>query len=202
MSVQVSGQAGALAKGDDLHRNEKIRSNVSGIGAFVFIDGTKLAVGPNSSVVIDEYIYRGGGKVGKAGARRRPRARCGGSAASPITRLTGCRRHRERSACAARPSISMSDPDGVTAVTLAQRRCGVLQRAGCKRLSRRCDFLIARPNGTITAVVSNMGLGKAGRQTSSISCGKNRAATQLQIQIELCWLKPPPGRIRRGQRTH
>ena len=35
-SVQVSGQSGALTKGDAIHRNERIRSNASGSGAFLF----------------------------------------------------------------------------------------------------------------------------------------------------------------------
>ena len=63
ISTQVSGQGGALARGDDIHRDERIRSNASGVGAFMFADGTKLAVGPNSTVVIDQYVYAGGNTV-------------------------------------------------------------------------------------------------------------------------------------------
>jgi len=65
ISTSVTGQGGALASGDAIHRDERIRSNASGVGAFLFEDGTKLAVGPNSNVVIDNYVYGGGNTVKK-----------------------------------------------------------------------------------------------------------------------------------------
>ena len=65
ITVRITGQAGALATGDAIHRDERLRSDASGVGAFLFEDGTKLAVGPNSSVVIDNYVYGGGNTVKK-----------------------------------------------------------------------------------------------------------------------------------------
>ena len=37
--------------------HERIRTSNSGLGQFVFLDGTKLAVGWGSSVVIDKYVF-------------------------------------------------------------------------------------------------------------------------------------------------
>ncbi|MGO8388817.1 hypothetical protein ACC853_37190, partial [Rhizobium johnstonii] len=40
-----------------VHRNERIMTSQSWLGQFVFLDGTKLAVGWGSSVVIDKYVF-------------------------------------------------------------------------------------------------------------------------------------------------
>ena len=53
----VKGAGGALDAGSPIHRDERIVSSKSGVGQFVFRDGTKLAVGPNSSVVIDRFVF-------------------------------------------------------------------------------------------------------------------------------------------------
>ena len=128
-SVQVSGQSGALAKGDAIHRNERIRSNASGTGAFIFEDGTKLAVGPNSSIVIDEFVYRGGAKIDKLviGASRGTLRWISGKSDQlrlpdhDTFRRIGRARHSLRRLCRAGRS-DRRDP--------AQRSSGVLQRAG------------------------------------------------------------------------
>jgi hypothetical protein len=63
IDVTVTGAAGSLGKGDAVHRDERIRANASGLGQFEFEDGTKLAVGPNASVVIDKFVLGEGGKL-------------------------------------------------------------------------------------------------------------------------------------------
>ena len=53
----VTGQNGPLAEQAPVHRDERIKTSQSGLGQFVFRDGTKLAVGWGSSVVIDKYVF-------------------------------------------------------------------------------------------------------------------------------------------------
>jgi hypothetical protein len=65
INVTVSGAAGALSTGDAVHRDERVRANASGVGQFRFDDGTRLAIGPNASIVIDKYVLGEGGKVKK-----------------------------------------------------------------------------------------------------------------------------------------
>jgi hypothetical protein len=65
ISVTVSGAAGSLSTGDPVHRNERVRANRTGLGQFQFRDGTRLAVGPNANVVIDQYVLGEGGTVKK-----------------------------------------------------------------------------------------------------------------------------------------
>src|SRR5262245_21571334 len=63
IDVTVTGAVGSLSTGDAVHRDERIRANATGLGQFEFQDGTKLAVGPNASVVIDKYVLGEGGKL-------------------------------------------------------------------------------------------------------------------------------------------
>jgi hypothetical protein len=65
IDVTVTGTAGSIDTGDAVHRNERVRANASGLGQFEFADGSKLAVGPNASVVIDKYVLGEGGKLKK-----------------------------------------------------------------------------------------------------------------------------------------
>jgi hypothetical protein len=65
VDVTVTGNSGSISTGDAVHRNERVRANASGLGQFEFSDGTKLAVGPNASVVIDKFVLGEGGKLKK-----------------------------------------------------------------------------------------------------------------------------------------
>jgi hypothetical protein len=65
IDITVTGDNGSMTAGDAVHRNERVRANASGLGQFEFYDGTKLAVGPNASVVIDKYVIGEGGKLKK-----------------------------------------------------------------------------------------------------------------------------------------
>jgi hypothetical protein len=59
VTVTVAGDDGILRASSPIHRDERIRANNSGTGQFEFRDGTKLAVGPNSSLVLDRSIFAG-----------------------------------------------------------------------------------------------------------------------------------------------
>lgn len=163
VSVQVRGDQGTLSKGDAIHRNERIRSNISGTGAFIFEDGTKLAVGPNSSIVIDEFIYRGGSKVEKLvlGATKGSFRWISGKSDSSAYKIT-----TPSGALGVRGTAFdvYVAPDGTTAVTLLNGSAEFCTPQGCQRLDRRCEFLLARPNGDITkpkGVVRDIGLNKS-----------------------------------------
>ena len=55
--TEVTGARGPLVVRAPVHRDERIKTSISGLGQFIFRDGTKLAVGAGSSVVIDNYVY-------------------------------------------------------------------------------------------------------------------------------------------------
>jgi hypothetical protein len=161
-SVQVSGQSGALTKGDSIHRNERIRSNASGTGAFIFEDGTKLAVGPNSSIVIDEFVYRGGAKIDKLVI---------GASRGTLRWISGKSDHSAYQIVTPSGALGVRGtafdvyvgPDGLTAVTLLNGAAEFCSAKGCESLTRRCDFLLARLDGSITkpkGVVRDLGLNR------------------------------------------
>ena len=65
VKTRVTGDRGELKRSDPVNRDEQIRTNNIGLGQFQFIDGTKLAVGPNSNIVIDKYVLGEGNRVKK-----------------------------------------------------------------------------------------------------------------------------------------
>ncbi|MBX9741813.1 MAG: FecR domain-containing protein [Beijerinckiaceae bacterium] len=65
VSAEIPGRVRTLAVGATLIQDEWIRTNGTGRADISFIDGTQLAVGPGSSVKLDEYVY----SPGRGGAR-------------------------------------------------------------------------------------------------------------------------------------
>src|SRR5258708_3654963 len=60
-ATQVSaGNKGAetpLPEGSPVYSNERIATDLSGIGQIEFVDHTKLAIGPGSALTLDKFIY-------------------------------------------------------------------------------------------------------------------------------------------------
>ncbi|MEQ1900923.1 MAG: FecR domain-containing protein [Devosia sp.] len=60
--------AGAITKlvvGSDVEIGQTVTTGASGQAELLFSDGTKLVVGPNSSLLIEDYLFRGDGNAGK-----------------------------------------------------------------------------------------------------------------------------------------
>ena len=53
----IGGQARSLSAGSAVHSNEMIRSGDDSIANLVFIDQTRLSVGPKSEVRLDKFVY-------------------------------------------------------------------------------------------------------------------------------------------------
>jgi FecR protein len=53
----LGGQTQALSSGSAVHSNELIRSGDGAVANLVFIDETKLSVGPRSEVRLDKFVY-------------------------------------------------------------------------------------------------------------------------------------------------
>ena len=61
VTPSVTGTSGgALAAGSPVYQDEVIRSGASGSAELVLRDNTRLAVGSNSSVKLDQFVYAGG----------------------------------------------------------------------------------------------------------------------------------------------
>jgi hypothetical protein len=61
----VSGEGAVgkrvIARADPIYRDERLRSNVTGLGQFELGDGSKLVLGRNASLIVDRYVTNGGG---------------------------------------------------------------------------------------------------------------------------------------------
>jgi len=161
ITVSVTGDAGAIAKGGDIHRDERIRTNASGVGAFLFEDGTKLAVGPNSNVVIDNYVYGGGNTVKKLTL---------GATKGTLRWISGKSGHQAYKIQTPSGTLGVRGTafdvyvgaNGVTAVALLNGSAQFCGASGCQTLNRRCQFIIARPGGEVTrprGVTRSIGIG-------------------------------------------
>ncbi|HVY21580.1 MAG TPA: FecR domain-containing protein [Bauldia sp.] len=57
--------AATLKSGDAVFQNETITTDANGVGQFQFNDQTKLAIGPASTIVLDNFVYDSNTSEGK-----------------------------------------------------------------------------------------------------------------------------------------
>jgi hypothetical protein len=146
ITVSVIGDNGPLSASSPIHRDERIRTSSTGTGQFVFRDGTKLAIGPNSSLVLDRSIF-GGSNSFK-------------SLALKATRGT----FRWISGTSKSAAYQINTPFGTLGIRgtafdfyVSSSRAAVILLKGqavfcgnngvCKRLTRGCDIVIADHSG-------------------------------------------------------
>ncbi|MEW9805314.1 FecR domain-containing protein [Mesorhizobium sp. ZMM04-5] len=149
INTSVTGNGRTLATSSPVHRNERIRTSSTGLGEFVFRDGTKFAVGWNSSVVIDKFVFdddRSAKDLSVQAAKGSFRW-ISGRSKSPAYKI-------------ATPAGTIGvrgtafdvyvGPGGVTAVVLLKGRVQFCGANGCRDLRRRCDFIVATPKGGVS----------------------------------------------------
>ncbi|MEM1197867.1 MAG: FecR domain-containing protein, partial [Pseudomonadota bacterium] len=56
----IDGRSRTLSRGDEVFRDQRIRTRAHSTAQFRFIDNTRLAVGASSSIVLDEAVFSGG----------------------------------------------------------------------------------------------------------------------------------------------
>ena len=130
-------------------QDERIRTSKSGLGQFIFRDGTKLAVGWGSSVVVDKFVFDGSNSVKKLTIK---------AAKGTFRWVSGKSTHTAYEILTPAGTIGVRGTvfdfyvgaDGTTAVVLLGGAASFCGAGGCKQLTRRCDGVVARPNGTMT----------------------------------------------------
>ncbi|WP_394888627.1 FecR domain-containing protein [Mesorhizobium sp. AaZ16] len=194
IKTAVTGANGPLTVKAPVHRDERIRTSSSGLGQFVFRDGTKLAVGWGSSVVIDKFVFDDTKSVKKLtikAAKGTFRWISGNSSSSAYEIVTPAGTIGVRGTAF---DVYVA-ANGTTAVVLlsgAARFCG---SNGCRQLTRRCDCVIATRSGGVSdprrvnpGMLRTLGSARAlpflsgdqrlsgGFQTGSGSCGLSMAS--------------------------
>ncbi|WP_429127996.1 FecR domain-containing protein [Ensifer sp. 4252] len=147
--TEVSGASGPLAVRDPVYRDERIRTSKSGLGQFVFQDGTKLAVGWGSSVVIDQFVYDGSKSVKKLTIM---------AAKGTFRWVSGKSKHSAYEIVTPAGTIGVRGTafdfyvgrDGTTAVVLLSGAASFCGAGGCRQLTQRCDCVVAKPGGAVS----------------------------------------------------
>lgn len=149
VKTTVTGDGGTLAVRSPVHRDERITTSNSGLGEFVFRDGTKFAVGWNSSVVIDKFVFNDSKSVKNLtinAAKGSFRWISGGSPSTAYKINTPAGTVGIRGT-ALDIFVGTGGKTAVVPLSGQARFCG---RNGCRELRRRCDVIVATPGGGIT----------------------------------------------------
>ncbi|WP_331374660.1 FecR family protein [Sinorhizobium chiapasense] len=147
--TEVRGAGGPLAVKDPVYRDERILTSKSGLGQFVFRDGTKLAVGWGSSVVIDKFVFDDSNNLQKLSLRATKgtfRWVSGKSKSTAYEILTPAGTIGVRGTA----FDFYVGGDGTTALVLLNGEASFCGPGGCKQLTRRCDCVVANRNGNVT----------------------------------------------------
>ncbi|PZF77891.1 iron dicitrate transport regulator FecR [Aestuariivirga litoralis] len=193
VTLRVTGQDGEIARGGAIHRDERIRTNASGVGGFRFDDGTKLAIGPNSTVVIDRYVYAGGSTAKRLAI---------GATKGTLRWISGKSDHSAYKIRTPSGTLGVRGTafdiyvgrNGVTAVTLLNGQARFCGASGCQTLTRRCEVIIARPGGAVTkprGITRNLGLGVPAAEAFPFLAGTVRVPRGFLAGASCAGLAPP-----------
>lgn len=151
IKTAVTGMRGDLSINDPVFQDERIRTSKSGLGQFIFRDGTKLAVGWGSSVVVDKFVFDGSNSVKKLTIK---------AAKGTFRWVSGNSRHTAYEILTPAGTIGVRGTafdfyiggDGTTAVVLLGGSANFCGAGGCRELTRRCDSVVAKRSGAVTDV--------------------------------------------------
>ena len=182
INTAVTGNAGSLAVSSPVHRNESIRTSATGLGEFVFRDGTKLAVGAGSSVVVDKFVFNDDNTaktLSIKAAKGSFRWISGSSKSSAYTIKTPVGTMGIRGTA----FDFYVGPDGTTAVVLLSGRANFCGRNGCQELRRRCDAVIATRSGVSKATRADRNILSEVRNRRALpfQTGDQRLSRRLRV---------------------
>jgi hypothetical protein len=197
ISTTVSAGGRALHKSSPLYFNDIVKSNATGLGQFVFDDGTRLAMGPSATVVIDKSIYKGGNRIQRAslqatkGAFRYISGAFSGHKVATPYGTIGIRG----------TAFDFTIRNGRVHVLLFRGAVDFCSGGSCQTLKRRCDYLvggggkITKPQPLSSGIGSGLNVAQAfpllvnqGRLTSQFR--QNRSACLGRVVRDLNRLSP------------
>jgi hypothetical protein len=128
-----------LVAGSDVFGQERVSTNGSGRGELVFVDGTKLALGPSSSLIITKSLLRGKNRFAKLGlmaSRGSFRWISGSSGSSAYALSTPIGTIGIRGT-----AVDITVVGGRVFVALLSGRARVCGGGGCQELTRTCEYV-------------------------------------------------------------
>jgi hypothetical protein len=145
----VTGANGELKISDPVSRDERIKTNNTGLGQFQFLDGTKLAMGPNSTVIIDEYVLGSGNRVKKLTLNVTKGTLRWISGKSPSSAYTITPAAGTLGVRGTAVDIAVRGNSAMMVLLNGAARWCLPGRTDCVEVRRPCDFIIAS-GGNIT----------------------------------------------------
>jgi len=142
-TVRASGNAGGrvLNKNADIFFLDRISTNATGVGEFEFSDGTKLAVGPSASLVVDQFIFKNKSsfqKLGLSAAKGTFRWISGHSPSSAYQIRTPLGTMGIRGT-----AFDVTIRNGRVYIALISGNAKFCAGSSCRTLKRSCDFIVA-----------------------------------------------------------
>lgn len=142
-TVRASGNAGArvLSENSDIFFLDRISTNSTGVGEFEFADGTKLAVGPSASLVVDAYVLKNNSsfkKLGLSAAKGTFRWISGRSASSAYQIRTPYGTMGIRGT-----AFDVTVRNGRVYIALINGNAKFCTGSSCQTLKRSCDYIVA-----------------------------------------------------------
>jgi hypothetical protein len=142
-TVKASGTPGVrvLSRSDAIFYQDRISSNGTGSGEFQFSDGTKLAVGPGASLVVDEFVFASKSrfqKLGLAAAKGTFRWISGGSASSAYKIKTPYGTMGIRGT-----AFDVTIRNGRVYIALINGSARFCNGSSCRMLTKSCDYIMA-----------------------------------------------------------
>jgi hypothetical protein len=137
-STTVSASGRTLQKSSPVFLNDVIRSNATGVGQFIFDDGTKLAIGPSASLTVDKAIYKGksAGRTSIQASKGAFRYISGAFSGHKVSTPYGTIGIRGT-------AFDFTIRNGKVYILLFRGAVDFCRGGSCKTLKRSCDYLVA-----------------------------------------------------------
>jgi hypothetical protein len=141
--VQASGNNGSrtLTKGADIFFMDRLTTNATGAGEFLFSDGTKLAVGPSASLTVDAFVFKNKSsfqKLGLSAAKGTFRWISGRSPSSAYRIRTPLGTMGIRGT-----AFDVTVRNGRVYIALISGQAKFCTGSSCQSLTRNCDYVEA-----------------------------------------------------------
>jgi hypothetical protein len=186
-TVKASGGAGArvLKSAAPVYFNDRLQSNASGVGQFQFVDGSRLAIGPNASIVIDKVVYKGGQTIQRLGieaAKGAFRFISGKSASSAYQIVTPAGTMGIRGT-----GFDFTVRNGKTYVVLLKGNVRFCSGGSCRTLKRACDFIVAGGGSVSQPDHLSKGIpGADARQIFPLLANQGRLSSSFRLPGRSC----------------
>lgn len=186
-STTVSASGRTLQKSSPLFFNDIVRTNATGLGQFVFDDGTKLAMGPSASVVIDKSIYKGKRTLQQAsiqatkGAFRFISGSFSGHKVATPYGTIGIRG----------TAFDFTIRNGKVYILLFRGAVSFCNGGSCRTLKRSCDYLVGGGGGVSDPkpLSSGMDSGLNVGQVFPLLVNQQRLSSQFRQGTRSCFSK-------------